>query len=225
MDSFIRQTQHALLKKAALCLVFIALLAIRTQAQGILAPIVTAPIVSPSVLSSGGSVTNGGVLVITATVTTTLTLKSLTWYCGSQPVPASKSNTLNILGLLGVTVSTLTITNLESTNAGSYTLHAKNDFGTTISAPVIVVVSNLANTVVTTVTNVVDFVSAETGMSTNGFKIKLSGPTGSNVVVQASSDLIHWTPISTNTISGGNTSFTDTTAKSRPGRYYRAYIQ
>jgi hypothetical protein len=169
-------------------------------------------------------------LVITATVTSTLQLQGLTWYCGTQAVPASKSTTVNtpVINLLGITIgelSTLTITDVAFTNAGSYTLHAKNAVGTTISAPAIVVVSNLANVVVTTVTNVVDFVSAETGMTTEGFKIKLSGPTGSNVVVQASSDLIHWTPISTNLVSGGNTSFTDTTAKSRPGRYYRAYIQ
>jgi hypothetical protein len=153
-----------------------------------------------------------------------------TWYCGSQPVPASKSTTVNtpILNLLGInigTLSTLTVTGVASTNAGSYTLHAKNASGTTISAPAIVVVANLVNVVVSNVVNTVDFVAGTAGMTTNGFRLQLSGPTGSNVVVQASSDLIHWTAISTNTVSGGNVSYTDTAAKSLPGRYYRAYIQ
>jgi len=117
------------------------------------------------------------------------------------------------------------MTGVASTNAGSYTLHAKNASGTTISSPAIVLVANLVNTVVSNVVNVVDFVAGSTGMTSNGFKIQLSGPTGSNVVVQASSDLVHWTSISTNLVSGGNASYTDTAAKSLPGRYYRAYIQ
>lgn len=232
MDSLMKLIQHSLLKKGVICLAFVGLLTTSARAQGIFAPIVTPPIVLPSVLSLTGAVTNGGTLIINATVTSTLALQGnwATWYCGNQPVPASKSTTVNtpILNVLGIsigTLSTLTITGVASTNAGSYTLHAKNASGTTVSAPAIVLVANLVNTVVNTVTNVVDFVSAETGMTTNGFKIQLSGPTGSNVVVQASSDLIHWTSIATNTVSGGNTSFTDTTAKSRPGRYYRAYIQ
>jgi len=222
MASFMRQTQYALLKRAVLCLVFIGFFAARTQAQGILPPVITPPIVLPSVLSSGGAVTNGGIAIITTTITTLTTLKGVAWYCNGKLVPSAKS-ALTSSNLL--IVSTLTLTNVGFNDAGQYTLRATNLSGSAISAPAVLLVANLVNTVVTTVTNVVSFVSEGTGMTENGFRLRLSGPAGSNVVVQATSDLIHWTPISTNTISGGNTSFTDTTARSRPGRYYRAYIQ
>jgi hypothetical protein len=212
-------------KKGAMCLVFIGLLTSGARAQGFLAPIITPPVVLPAVLSLGGAVTNGGSLVITATVTTLTTLKGLAWYCGSQPVPPAKSTVSNI-SVVGVGwVSTLTMTGVALTNAGSYTLHATNLVGSTVSTPAIVLVANLVNIVTTVVTNVVDFVAGSTGMTTNGFKIQLSGPTGSNVVVQASSDFKTWTSISTNLVSGGNASFTDTSAKTRPLRYYRAFIQ
>src|SRR5450756_2430633 len=158
MDSLLRLIQHSLLKKAVICLAFVGLLTTSARAQGIFAPIVTPPIILPSVLSSGGAVTNGGILVITATVTSTLTLQGLNWYCGTQPVPASKSTTVNtpILNLLGIsigTLSTLTMTGVASTNAGSYTLHAKNASGTTISSPAIVLVANLVNTVAVSYTH------------------------------------------------------------------------
>ncbi|HSY17437.1 MAG TPA: hypothetical protein VK815_03845 [Candidatus Acidoferrales bacterium] len=122
-------------------------------------------------------------------------------------------------------VSTLTITNVGSNDGGQYTLRATNLSGSAISTPAIVLVANLVNTVGTTVSNVVSFVSTQTGMTDSGFRLQLTGPGGSNVVVQASTDLVHWTSIATNNIPGdGNYSYTDGTAKNRPGRYYRVYL-
>ena len=228
MDSLPRLNQHSLLKKAVICLAFIGLLSTSARAQGILAPIVTPPIVLPSVLSSGGAVTNGGILVITATFTSTLKVTGTTWYCGSQPVPTSKSTTvntpiLNILGLNIGTLSTLTVTGVASTNAGSYTLHVSNSNGTTASSAAIVLVADLVNNIVSNVVNTATFVAGTVGLTTGGFQFKLTGPTGSNVVIQASSDMIHWTSISTNTFVSGSVNFTDTAAKTHTFRYYRTY--
>jgi hypothetical protein len=228
MDSLAKLIKHSLLKKGVICLAFIGLFTTGARAQGILAPIVTPPIVLPSVLSSGGAVTNGGILVMTATYTSTLKVTGVTWYCGNQPVSTAKSTTVNtpILNILGInigTLSTLTVTGVASTNAGSYTLHVSNNSGTSISSAAIVLVANLVNTIVSNVVNTASFVAGTVGMTTSGFQFKLAGPTGSNVVVQASSDMIHWTSISTNTFASGLVNFTDPAAKTNVFRYYRTY--
>ena len=223
MHRFLKLIRHALLKKAVFCLAFVGFLTISAQAQ-VLPPVITPPVVLPSVLSSNGSVTNGGIAIITATITTTTSLKGTAWYCNGVLVPTNKA-TLTSVGNL-VFLSTLTLTNVSSINAGSYTLRATNINlfnASSVSAPAVVLVANLVNTVVSTVTNVASFVASATGMTTNGFKIQLSGLTGSNVVIQASSDLITWTPISTNTFVSGLVNFTDASAKSRSLRYYRTY--
>ena len=62
-------------------------------------------------------------------------------------------------------------------------------------------------------------------MTANGFQIQLSGPAGSNYVIQASADLKNWTPISTNAAPTGSISYTDVAAKNLPFRYYRAVTQ
>jgi formylglycine-generating enzyme required for sulfatase activity/GH25 family lysozyme M1 (1,4-beta-N-acetylmuramidase) len=55
------------------------------------------------------------------------------------------------------------------------------------------------------------------------FSFILNGPVGSNFVVEASTDLAHWTPVSTNTIpAGGSVTITDPGACNHPHRFYRA---
>jgi hypothetical protein len=50
----------------------------------------------------------------------------------------------------------------------------------------------------------------------------LAGTPGQTYVLQASTDMIHWTTISTNVAdANGQLSFTDTTAKNYPNRFYR----
>ena len=222
MVSLMRQVQHALLKKVALCLAFMGLLTVSAYAQLGGPPNIT---VQPVVLSVGGIVTNGGIAIINATVTSLTSLK-LTWYCnGSRVSSSSKYSIANVNVPLVGTVSTLTITGVSSNDAGSYSLRATNAVGSAVSSNATLIVQNLINTVVTNVVNVVSFVSAETSMTVDGFRIKLSGPTGSNVVIQASTDLKTWIPVSTNLVSSGTASYTDASAKVRPLRYYRAFIQ
>jgi hypothetical protein len=230
MDSLLKLIQRTLFKKSAVCFVFIGLLTTGARAQLGIPPVVTPPIVLPSVLSLGGAATNGGTVIMTATATSVGTaFKGMAWYCGNQPVPAGKCSVSNSNGVaaLGtyIVISTLTISGVALTNAGSYSLHATNGAGTTIGGSVSLLVQNLANTVVSTVTNVVSVVADATGMVSTGFQLRLSGLTGSNVVIQASSDLITWTSISTNTFVSGLVNFIDTSAKNRSFRYYRTYAQ
>ena len=169
----------------------------------------------------GLSVQNGGSALITATVVDVASsLKSLVWYCNGQPVPTTNTTVANVVVPLVGTVSTLTINSLSPANAGNYSLRATNAANLSAvshNATVIVVVS--------TVSNVVNFVTSGIGLTAKGFNIQLSAPTGSNVVIQASTDCKTWVPISTNIATGGSVSYTDTAAISLPGRFYRALIK
>jgi len=221
MVNLSRLIQYPLLKQGLLCFVFIGLLTSTARAGLGGPPNVT---VQPVVLSLDGIVTNGGIAVINATVTS-ITSLTLAWYCNGKPVPAGKCTVANVAVPLVGTVSTLTITGVAATNAGAYMLRATNSVGSVVSSNANLLVQNVINVVVSNTLNLVDFVAGSTGMTTNGFKIQLSGPTGSNVVVQASTDLKNWTSISTNLVSGGSASYTDTSATNRVFRYYRAYVK
>lgn len=64
----------------------------------------------------------------------------------------------------------------------------------------------------------------EIGMSAGGaFQFNLNGPVGSNYVMQASSNLVNWINVSTNTIpSGGMSGFSFPINPSQPQMFYRA---
>jgi hypothetical protein len=213
MDSFNRRKLVNQLVKGLICFVFAAL-SISAKAQ--FTPTI---VVQPAVLSLDGIVTNGGIATIQTTVTSLSSL-SLSWYCNGQLVPSSKVVTANV-PLVGI-VSTITLTGVSAANAGKYYFCATNAVGHVTSSNATLVVQSVVGTVTGTTSNVVNFVTdATTGLTTNGFKIRLSGPTGSNVVIEASADLSHWYPISTNTFASGAVSFTDTDAKNHTFRYYR----
>jgi len=59
------------------------------------------------------------------------------------------------------------------------------------------------------------------GVQTNGFGFNLNWASGQTVVVEASTNLINWTPVSTNTITGGTATFSDPQWTNYPGRFYR----
>ena len=62
---------------------------------------------------------------------------------------------------------------------------------------------------------------ANSGVSTNGFGFTINGAVGMVVVVQASTDLVNWQPILTNTMTGTTFNFSDPQWTNYPGRYYR----
>ncbi len=56
------------------------------------------------------------------------------------------------------------------------------------------------------------------------FQFTLNGDTGASYTIEASADLIHWTPVTTLLIEGGNSiQFADPDSNTSP-RYYRTVI-
>ncbi len=61
------------------------------------------------------------------------------------------------------------------------------------------------------------------GLSNGIFRLELTGPLGGSYVIEASSDLVHWFPLSTNTIPAeGSVIISDPGASNQPVRFYRA---
>jgi hypothetical protein len=141
------------------------------------------------------------------------------WLLNGKPVPTNDTTVVNVAVPLVGTVSTLTVDKINSAQSGNYSVVIKNGVGSVTSSNAAVVVLS------STVSNVVDIVTTGTGLTTGGFKINLSGPSGSNYVIQASTDLKNWIPIFTNNAPTGSLSYTDADAVNLSFRYYRAKIQ
>jgi hypothetical protein len=60
-------------------------------------------------------------------------------------------------------------------------------------------------------------------VQTNGFGFIISWATNSPVVVEASTTLVNpiWAPLSTNTLTGGSSYFSDPEWSNYPSRFYR----
>ncbi len=63
---------------------------------------------------------------------------------------------------------------------------------------------------------------AGTWNASQGFAIQIQGQPGQRVVLEASSDLIRWLPISTNTLTGGSATVIEPASTPQTGRFYRA---
>jgi len=135
-------------------------------------------------------------------VATSTTLKTYKWYFNG-----------NVLNGYGQGSPTITFTNVQTVNAGVYSVEVKNAGGKVMSA----------NAVLTVIDPPLKCTSAR--MATNGFSFLLSGPTGSNYVILASTNLKNWTPISTNAAPTGSVTFTDTTTTNHGFRYYKAMVR
>lgn len=159
----------------------------------------------------GITVLEGGIaeFSVTVSLSTVLTAPTFKWRRNGQEIGS---------GLTVLPLNTLTLGNVRSGDAGTYTVVVRNASGSVTSAPanLVVQLDTVVSQVVTPLTQ---------GMTTNGFRVLFSGPSGSNFVIQASSDLSNWSPISTNAAPDGTVDFTDTTALNRPQRFYRAFAR
>lgn len=194
--------------KAALALIIFVFLTFKSAAQ-----IGTPPIIV--VQPVGVSVQNGGTLVLTSTVISVSSMK-FTWLRNGQNIPNGRSSVANIVVPLVGTVSTLTVNNINSSDAATYTLTVQNGVGSATSSNAVV----LINVAVPPVT-LPALLPATSKMLTDGFHLQLSAPAGTNYIVQASTDLVNWTPVYTNVGTGAAVSWTDAAAMHIPGRYYR----
>ena len=62
------------------------------------------------------------------------------------------------------------------------------------------------------------------GFTNRQFRFGLTGPVGSNAVIQAGTNLQTWIPLQTNPLIGGTLIFTDTRATNYSRRFYRAVL-
>lgn len=121
----------------------------------------------------------------------------------------------NNSNLDGATNLSLSLTNVQLTQAGIYSLVASNGYGSTTNTAALAVQPLVFNA---DSTNLV--------MTTNGFKFRLDSVYATNsVVVFASTDMIGWIPILTNPPTTGSLLFLDSTATNWPQRFYRATEQ
>jgi uncharacterized repeat protein (TIGR03803 family) len=119
------------------------------------------------------------------------------------------------VNLTHATNDTLSIFNAQITNAGSYQAIVTNLNGATASALVTLSLTNVP----------VSFESGPGALQFGGGQLSffLTNLTGQGaIVIEASSNLIQWTPIYTNPAGFGAAQFIDSTAGNYPFRYYRA---
>ena len=180
------------------------------------------------VTNLGGSVTSG-VETLTVNVPATITTQpqsqtALRGQSASFSVGAAGTANLSYqwyfngssLGGAGNT-STLTFNSVVANNAGQYTVVVKNNYGSATStvATLTVLLPHLVLT---------PAAASAGGIAANGFAFQFTRPAGSTYVILASTDLLNWTPISTNVASGGSILFTDSAATNYPGRFYRVMV-
>lgn len=109
--------------------------------------------------------------------------------------------------------STYTVANATFTDAGSYSVRVRNSAGSVKSA----------NASLTVINSSLRF---DAGQITNDdIQFQLSGPIASDYVILASTDLVNWTPISTNAAPTGNFVFTEAAAANYSARFYRAMLR
>jgi hypothetical protein len=202
-----RQTKRSWLQKTLAFMLF-ALFATGAQAQ----------LASVTVSPASTNVSNGDTVTITATGYVTLGLLTGTgWTFSGKSWPANAIATTTGGGILNVDstiTSTLTISHFSSNDVGTYTFK--------LTGGLLIIVSASGSSTVGT-TPVITGVPA--GMVPKGFKVQFSGPTGSNLVIQASSDMQHWAPVYTNVMTGGSLTYTDAVARTVSGRFYRAKLK
>jgi hypothetical protein len=216
-----RQQNRRWFQKMLIFLIF-GLFTARTQAQiGILLP------ANVTVQPLSTNVQNGDTATFNVSAYCTLgVIYSVTWLYNGAPIPATNTTvTSSSSGLLTTTVnSTLTVKRVSSACTGTYSAQITD---VVISLLGLITVSDNAMSQGATlgIIPTVTAVTAQTGMVGSGFKLQFSGPTGSNIVIQATSDMKNWSSLSTNVVVNGSVTYTDTTAKTVSCRFYRAKIK
>jgi uncharacterized repeat protein (TIGR03803 family) len=109
---------------------------------------------------------------------------------------------------VGVDSNVLRITNFQAANEGTYNVLVSNSLGAVTSSNALLLLNKPLR---------LDAPSLDGGT----FQFQLVGVAGSNYVLQASSNLVNWTPLLTNNATNGLLNLTDTNAGSFGRRFYR----
>lgn len=194
-------------KFAAICLILGCMVTMEVHGQ-LLGP--------PKIIAqpSNQSVTNLGSATFSVKIDASISLTlSYQWQFNGADLKTPGASGVQLLTLGNETI-TYTQPNNTSTNAGKYSVKLTSTLGATVVS---------SNAVLTLVSAPVAISGAR--MSTNGFQVHLTGITGVNLVVYASSNLTTWTPVYTNTDGTGSADYTDTAAANFNARYYKVLIQ
>ena len=171
----------------------------------------------PVIVSHPQSQTNtvGGTTVFTITTFTNVAFESLLFVTYNFPYSQTGLSSslkyqwsLNGTNITGATNRTLTLTSIQPDQAGTYTVQATNYNGSVIS-------SNAVLTVYLTTAALLDGISFSGG---NQIQFNIVGVPGFKYAVQATTNLIDWLPLVTNT---SPFSFTDTNLSGIPQQFYR----
>jgi hypothetical protein len=196
--------------------VFMAFGLFTAQARALVllpAPEITAQPLSTNV-PEGDTVT----LSVTAECFLGALVNTVNWYY----IPAGSSKGTLVSSTSGLALTTVTssytMKNVTSANAGGYyaiieSILAGNTTSSTAQLTISKAIIPLAG------------ITSASGMLTNGFKVQFSAPIGSNVVIEATSNLGSWSPVYTNVSTGGSITYTDAVAKTAACRFYRARIK
>jgi hypothetical protein len=107
---------------------------------------------------------------------------------------------------------TLGLNDVEFGNAGAYDVVVSGPYGS--------VTSSVVNLTVTLPPLLAPQITGNTN-----FTFLLSGPAGSNYVLQDSTNLLNWSPVSTSTIPVGGSITVSNAISGYNRRFYRVYLQ
>jgi hypothetical protein len=117
--------------------------------------------------------------------------------------------------LADATSSTLTLSQVQSANAGNYSVIVSNAAGSVSSAMAALLVTNPPPMLAQ---------DNPASLTPQGFSFGISVPVGATVIVEASSNCRDWAPIATNIAASGTIVFTDSEAANFLSRMYRARL-
>jgi hypothetical protein len=138
---------------------------------------------------------------------------SYQWYFNQPNAPGNTNISLSFTNALaGGTNESLTLTNVQLTDAGFYSVIVTNITGAVTSAPA-------SSMVYTNATPTLSVLASDTNGS---FQFNIAGVTGLNYIVQGSTNLTDWLSIGTNL---SPFLFIDLYATNFPQRFYRAVFQ
>ena len=125
------------------------------------------------------------------------------------PGPLKYAWKFNGRPIAGATSSTLTLNKISSAQAGVYSVKVSSPFGSTNSLAALTVLETPAATLGTMTRN-----------GNGNYTFPVTGISGYKYVVQATTDLTHWTSVATNT---SPFVFEDTQSADNEKRFFRAY--
>jgi hypothetical protein len=121
----------------------------------------------------------------------------------------------NELPLTDATNAFLSVTNVQSTDAGRYRLIASNQFGSVTSAVARLTIREPLT---------VELRLTGGGYGQGAFQFEAAGPVQTNYVIWCSSDLTRWLALSTNRVVDGLLRFSDSAVATEPRRFYRVSL-